>query len=217
MDKIYMNAEDKNIAASVVYVNSEKALFYDEAFTQPVDPADMFNLFTKGVLVSYGGSFVKPVSCTYDGALKFDDVFGVTCDVNIDPDFDFWGKKVGDLQEGIEFGANKIVGTLKYVEDYSSAFPEGMNKGNYLALHFETNVPNATIKIIGTTTATLDADGLIVQYIAERQEGQEEAAGITAEVYANNELVVSRHFDISGLKLEAGPVVEEESVEEATD
>lgn len=64
-------------------------------------------------------------------------------------------------------GASSIGGTLKWVEDYSSAGYTGEEaSGNFLALHFATSEEDTTIKVkvIGGDHGerTLDPDGLCI-------------------------------------------------------
>lgn len=66
-----------------------------------------------------------------------------------------------------------IDGTLKYVDDYSSAFGGDLSSGNYLALHMTTpGIDGATItvEIINGTSGpvTLDPDGLWIGRIADK-------------------------------------------------
>lgn len=71
MDRIYNDAKDKNVAAVLVYANSEKALFYDAEFTDAVDADDCLELFSKGVICLYDGTYYNAVSCTDAGVLSF--------------------------------------------------------------------------------------------------------------------------------------------------
>lgn len=64
MDKIFNRAEDKNVAARVVYQNDD-TLYYDADFTEEVPEDDMKNLFVKGVLLADGDN--------YYAAIKFED------------------------------------------------------------------------------------------------------------------------------------------------
>lgn len=56
MDKIFMDAKDKNVASVVIYANESDdtmAYFYDAEKTQEVPAEDMFDLFVKGVIVAF--------------------------------------------------------------------------------------------------------------------------------------------------------------------
>ena len=71
MDRIFQDAVDKNVATVVIYADANKDLFYDEAGTAAVPAADCLNLFAKGVVCKYLGTYYKPVSCTAEGAINF--------------------------------------------------------------------------------------------------------------------------------------------------
>ena len=71
MDKIYLDANDKNIAAYVVYANSSKDLFYDAEFENAVPAADCVNLFIKGAVALYDGAYYKALSVTTAGVINF--------------------------------------------------------------------------------------------------------------------------------------------------
>ena len=97
----------------------------------------------------------------------------MSVDADISASEDFWGKGVADLQENIEIEDNAITGTLKYVDDYSSAFGTGEDSGNYLALHCAVpDVEGVTItaEVVNGThgPVTLDEDGLVVLRIADK-------------------------------------------------
>ena len=84
---------------------------------------------------------------------------------------DLWGKTVSDLQDDIIIAGNAIAGTLKYVDDYSSAFGPGLDSGNYLALKFTSDEDaEIEVEIINGTSGpvTLDDDGIWVGRIADK-------------------------------------------------
>lgn len=86
-----------------------------------------------------------------------------------DDDADLFGKDASDLQENIVISGNAISGTLKYVEDYSSAFSGELSSGNYLALHIEVpNEDDITITVKVTNPVTLDESGDVVLRIADK-------------------------------------------------
>lgn len=72
-DRVYQDAEDKNVATVVVYANESKALFYDEEFTEEkAVPADAcLNLFFKGVVALFDGTYYAAKSCTDAGVIDF--------------------------------------------------------------------------------------------------------------------------------------------------
>lgn len=72
-DRFYQDAVDKNVAAVKVYANESKALFYDAEFTEAkaVPAEDCLNLFVKGVVALYDGTWYAAKSCTEEGVIDF--------------------------------------------------------------------------------------------------------------------------------------------------
>lgn len=94
---------------------------------------------------------------------------GLSVDVNIDPDEDLFGKSVDDLQTNVRVHDGAFFGTLKYVDDYSSAFGGDLAHGNYLVFHAEVpDVEGVTIRAGADNLSTLDSDGIIVCRIADK-------------------------------------------------
>lgn len=72
MDKIFMDAKDKNVAAVVIYVDeSSDGFFYDEEKTQEVPVEDMLDLFVKGVVVHAGSVYMSPIGYSEDDGFIF--------------------------------------------------------------------------------------------------------------------------------------------------
>lgn len=97
----------------------------------------------------------------------------VNVDADIGADTDLFGKVVSDLQEDVVVSAEGVSGTLKYIDDYSSAYGPGENSGYYLALHCTTpGVEGATItsEVIGGVhgPVTLDEDGIVISRITDK-------------------------------------------------
>ena len=97
----------------------------------------------------------------------------VNVDANVGADTDLFGKVVSDLQEDVIVSAEGVSGTLKYIDDYSSAYGPGENSGYYLALHCTTpGVEGATItsEVIGGVhgPVTLDEDGIVISRITDK-------------------------------------------------
>lgn len=99
----------------------------------------------------------------------------LSIDANIPDTVDLFGKTASDLQENVAVGmlSQVITGTLKYVDDYSSAFGGDLSSGNYIALHMTTpGIDDATItvEIMNGVSGpvTLDPDGLFVGRIADK-------------------------------------------------
>lgn len=122
----------------------------------------------------------------------------INADASVSSSIDLWGKHTTDLQENIVINENAISGTLKYVADYSSAFGTGEDSGNYICLHFDTNIPGTTIvaEIINGTSGpvTLDSDGILVGRIANKDT---QTISITAS--KSGYTSVSRVFTLTGL------------------
>lgn len=72
MEKIYIDAEDKNVAANIIYTEDGETFTYDAEGVNEVKAEDMFNLFVKGVLAVKDNVYYKPLSCTADGEIAFD-------------------------------------------------------------------------------------------------------------------------------------------------
>lgn len=95
-------------------------------------------------------------------------LISLSVDANVPDTEDLWGKKASDLQSDVEINGNKISGILNYIADYSSAFPAGLDSGNYICLHFETNIHDAEIEVTITNPVVLDEDGIFVGRIADK-------------------------------------------------
>lgn len=116
---------------------------------------------------------------------------------------DLFGKTASDLQSNLRVNNNVVGGTSKYVDDYSSAFGEGMDHGNYIALHAEVSDEDdvtitVTNKVAGQTvrTVTLDSDGILVLYVADKDTQE-----ITFTASKAGEESVSKKFRLTGLTL----------------
>ena len=123
----------------------------------------------------------------------------VSVDANVSDDVDLFGKSASDLQSDIVIGTSAITGTLKYVDDYSSAFGSGRDSGNFICLHFDTgSVTGATItvEIINGTSGpvTLDSDRIWVGRIADKSTQ-------TIKVVASKEgyETVTKTYSLTGL------------------
>lgn len=128
---------------------------------------------------------------------------GVTVDADIEDDDGtmLLGKVASDLQENIVISEDEILGTLKYIADYSSAgYLDDEKSGNFLALHFETDAEDATIKVRLVNGAhperTLDDDGLAIFRITNK-ETQTIKVTVTAEGYKET----VKTYGLTGLTL----------------
>lgn len=64
MEKIFMDVEDKNVAAVKVYVKSDGIGYADEKYTAALTSDELINAFIKGaVIVDSTGAMYKPISC----------------------------------------------------------------------------------------------------------------------------------------------------------
>lgn len=127
----------------------------------------------------------------------------VVADADISDDVDLFGKSASDLEENIVVGTSDITGTLKYVDDYSSAFGGELASGHYLALHYSTpGVEGAdiTVEVVNGTSGpvTLDPDGLHIARIADKSTQ-------TIRVVASKEGYesVTKVYSLTGLTLNA--------------
>lgn len=111
---------------------------------------------------------------------------------------DLFGKTVSDLQTSVRVNDTRIVGKLKYVADYEgfSGDPE-LQSGNYIALHFEADAPDATITVKVTNPVTLDDDGDVVLRIADKS-----TQTITVVASADGYESVTKVYDLSRLTVE---------------
>lgn len=102
------------------------------------------------------------------------------------------------MQSGVIVGDSAITGTLKYVSDYTgfSGDPE-LQSGNYLVIHSTANVEGATITVTVTNPVTLDADGIAVLRIADK-DTQTVTVTASKEGYESTTKV----FTLSGLTCE---------------
>lgn len=118
----------------------------------------------------------------------------MSVDANVPDTVDLFGKVASDLQSDVEINGNKISGILNYIDDYSSAFGPGQDSGNYICLHFATDVPDAEITVTITNPSTLDEDGIFVGRIADK-----DSQTITVVASAEGYTSVTKTFDLTDL------------------
>lgn len=127
------------------------------------------------------------------------DLAGVTADTDISASEDLFGKVVSDLQSDIEIVGTSITGTLKYIADYSSAFSGDEASGNYLALHFDSDVDDVvlTVEVVGGDhgSVTLDDSRITVFRIKNTSQKIKVTATADGESY-------SKVYDLTGLTLQ---------------
>ena len=71
-EKIMIDAEDKDVAVTVIYTKDGEAFTYDAAGEVAAEAKDLFNLFIKGVVAVKDSVYYRPTSCTKEGVIKFD-------------------------------------------------------------------------------------------------------------------------------------------------
>lgn len=127
----------------------------------------------------------------------------MTVDANVPASEDLFGKVVSDLQSDVSVGASGITGTLKYVSNYTGfSSKTSEQSGNYLAIHCtvpDTTGATITVEVVGGTSgpSTLDADGIIVDKIANRNQKIRVVA--SKEGFAS----VTKTFTLTGLTLQS--------------
>ncbi len=110
---------------------------------------------------------------------------------------DLFGKHANDLQQDIIINSdNEITGTLKYIDDYSSAFSGDEASGNYIVLKFRSD-PEAEITVTITNPVTLDDDRIFVGRIADK-----DSQTITVVASKDGESV-TEVYTLDGLTCEA--------------
>lgn len=63
IERIYADSEEKYVKTTVVYASADEAvLTYDKEGTAKVTKDELFNLFTKGILVFMTDEYFKPVA-----------------------------------------------------------------------------------------------------------------------------------------------------------
>lgn len=85
MDKIYMDAKDKNVAVNVVYYNgTDLKVFVDPEYKNQIEADDLWDLCLKGVVVQTGeNAYVVPMAFEKDsgGIVKLTIPIGGTAKV----------------------------------------------------------------------------------------------------------------------------------------
>lgn len=120
---------------------------------------------------------------------------GLSVTAITDPTIDLFGLDCDDLQEDVVVGDDAITGSLKYVDDYSSAFSGDEASGNFIALHAEVpDVDDVIITITITNPSTLDEDGCYVGRIADK-----DLQTITVVASKDGYDDVTKVYDLSGL------------------
>ena len=128
----------------------------------------------------------------------------LSVDADISAETDLLGKYVTDLQSDVAISNGEITGTLLYVTGYNGFSGKASErKGNYLALHFETEEEGSSIavELVNGTVGhpvTLDPDGIIILRITNK-DTQYLRVVANAEGYTKT----VREYHLSGLTLNA--------------
>lgn len=116
-----------------------------------------------------------------------------------DDSIDLFGKVASDLQTNVAVSGNAVTGTLKYVDDYSSAYGAGEDSGNYLVLKFTSDEGAViTAEIINGVhgPVTLDEDGILISRITDKDSQ-------TIKVVASKDgASTTKIYTLSGLTLQ---------------
>lgn len=124
----------------------------------------------------------------------------VDADIEDDDGTLLLGKVASALQENIVISDDGISGTLKLIADYSSAgYLDDEASGNFLALHFDTDAEDATIKVelVGGIHGekTLDDDGLCIFRVTSTSQK------VKVTVSADGYLTATKTYALTGLTL----------------
>lgn len=69
-ERIYLDADDKNVGMNIVYIGSD-GVYYDAELTNKIDAKDVFHIFVAGVLGVESGVYYTAKSCTKEGTITF--------------------------------------------------------------------------------------------------------------------------------------------------
>ena len=122
----------------------------------------------------------------------------LTVDTDVDANEDLLGKVISDLQENVVIGTDSITGTLLYVDDYTGFSSKAEETvGNYIVIHaFVPDVDGVTITVKVTNPVTLDADGIAVLKIADK-----DTQTITVTASKDGFEDVTKVYSLTGLTL----------------
>ena len=143
---------------------------------------------SKGKTIS---DVIKDIDNNYPGKL--------IADVNVAASVDLLGKTINDLQKGVTFIGNNIVGELKYVTGYTGFSGDvSEQSGNYLVTHYTANSDNdIVVELVNGTRGpvTLDEDGILISRITNKTTQK-------IKVTCGDKVEI---FDLTGLVLEPAP------------
>lgn len=127
---------------------------------------------------------------------------GLTVDTNIGADVDLFGKYIADLQSDVVVGDDAITGTLNWISDYTGFSGDvSLQSGNYIGIHCSVpDVDDVTITVTVTNPSVLDADGIVVCRIADK-----DSQTITVVASKDGCESVTKTFALTGLVCEEEP------------
>lgn len=218
------DARDVNVEGIEFYIKSaeDSTLYTDSECTKKATLDEIEHAFNMGdIIIVYGDNRSRAVNCsksTIDGAQyaiityitseieddtwvnifkqanSFDQLLVAT--VDIDPNKDLLGKKVGDLQEDIEITDSEITGTLKYVTGYTDFWPSRPDRqeGNYLALYINSNeTEDIYVEVINGESGPvkLDSDHIVVLRITNNDQKVKVTCGDMTKEYSLENLTLA--------------------------
>lgn len=81
MEKIFADAEDKYVRSAILFGNkADKYLYTDAEFTTKLTKDELFEICSKGALVSYDGAYYRPLTFAHDSTQPCTTVTIVTLD-----------------------------------------------------------------------------------------------------------------------------------------
>ena len=211
-NKYVEDYSDVNVEGVEFYVPAEADgyLYLDQECTQKVPAEKLIHTFNMndivivddGVYCRATNLSVKDRIATINYVIIDDDTivpksvmsYDMFLDVDTDiaVDFDLLGKVVGDLQSNIEIGKDAITGTLNYVTGYTGFSGDPAEQsGNYLALHITNNFDEPiVVELINGFhgPVTLDADGIIILRIANKEQEVKVTSGDLVRIYKLSDL-----------------------------
>lgn len=79
MDRIFQRAEDKNVAAVILYAsNTDDKVYLDKDCLNPVTAKQVTNAFTKGCFISYNDRLYTPLLCYTEVESLVGDVYKIS-------------------------------------------------------------------------------------------------------------------------------------------
>lgn len=216
MTKYVEEYTDVNVEGVEFYVKEESDgyLYKEDTFENRVNSLEMIHSFEMNDIVIVDGEYKCRPICLgktddstfiiYNKVVESDNELELVpvqivafdpeliTDVEISGSEDLLGKVISDLQENVEILEGKITGTLKHVTGYTgfSSNPE-LQEGNYLAIHNTSNLEDPiVVELIGGFygPTTLDADGIIILRIANKEQKVKVTCGNLVNEYSLEDL-----------------------------